>query len=321
MSLENASRKNIVEGIRRSVQKRGSFGFPPKEAFNGKDEPEQVWAVWLDVQEGMLPETSLMNYFNSEGDADKYVSEHPIGSEFPFKPTWSNVPFDDWAEFGFFPIRRGDQDLYLPWQVLKDAGLSDGNGLHPSKKVLDFLGRERIGALQSKYGENWEAVAEFEYAFKQLPHSSPAFLAAACRFFYFVLEDDFSAGYLLRDLEVLFYGVEAQATKAIETRTRAGVAGSKQSAQAREKRRARLFEKMEALASRSPDIVKFGADAVAKIALQDCIKENAAMWRQGAGQVSEYLNEIRRGEAGAEMQKRYQDVFGSKPPKRFKGLG
>lgn len=317
MTLENESRKSIVTGIRRGVEKRGSFGFPPKEAFDGKEEPEQVWTVWLDVQEGMLPQTCVWNYFYSKDEAEEYASKHPIGSEFPFQTSWEHISFDNWAKFDFFPIRRGDQELYLPWKVLQDSGLSDENGLHPSRKVLDFLGQERIRALQSQYGENWTGAAEFEYAFKQLPHSSPAFLAAACRFFYFVLEDDFGAGYLLRDLEVLFYGVESQAAKALEIRKRAGEAGSKKSSQAREKRRACLFEKIEALASRSPDIVKFGADAVAKIALQDCIAENAAMWRQGAGQVAEYLSEIRRGEAGAEMQKRYRHVFGNEPPKRF----
>lgn len=317
MTLENESRKSIVRGIKCRVEKRGSFGFPPKEAFAGKEEPDEVWVVSLEVQEGMLPKTSVWSHFYSKGEADEYVSKHPIGSEFPFHASWIHASVDDWVKLGFFPINRGDQDLYLPWKVLQDSGLSDENGLHPAKKVLDFLGQERTLALQAQYGENWEAVAEFEYAFKQLPHSSPAFLAAACRFFYFVLEDDFGAGYLLRDLEVLFYGVESQAAKALETRKRAGEAGSKKSSQAREKRRACLFEKIEALASRSPDIVKFGADAVAKIALQDCIAENAAMWRQGAGQVVEYLSEIRRGEAGAEIQKRYRDVFGNEPPKRF----
>lgn len=317
MTLENVSRKTIVNGITRSVVKRGCLGFPPEEAFEGKEQPEQVWIVLLDVQEGMLPKTRVWKYFYSAKEAEEYVSKHPVGSEYFDRSSWEHISFDDWAKFGFFPVKRGDEDLYLPWQVLQDSGLSDESGQLPSRKVLDFLGQERIRALQSQYGENWTGAAEFEYAFKQLPHSSPAFLAAACRFFYFVLEDDFGAGYLLRDLEVLFYGVEAQAVKALETRKRAGEAGSKKSSLARVKRRASLFEKMEALANRSPDIIKFGADAVAKIALQDCIAENGAMWRQGAGQVSEYLGEIRRGEAGAEMQKRYQGLFGNKPPKRF----
>lgn len=110
-------------------------------------------------------------------------------------------------------------------------------------------------------------------------------------------------------------GIEAKATK----KKRELAAGEK-SRKLREERRAALFEKMELIAARSPDVVKFGADAVAKLALDECIQDNAAIWSQGRGQVSEYLGEIRRCEAGQDIQKRYQPLFGSKPPKRLRGI-
>lgn len=108
--------------------------------------------------------------------------------------------------------------------------------------------------------------------------------------------------------------------KANSTKEKREVATGRKSRELREKRRSNIFMHMEALTGRNPDIAKLlGADGVAKLALKECIKENAAMWKQGPGQVAEYLGEIRRGEAGPDMKKRYQAIFGNKPPKRFDG--
>lgn len=315
-ALTNETRKLIVRDVSVSEETRGSIGYPPEEAFKGKEQPEKVWLVRFRIQEGLLPETTIWTYQYSQKEADDMAAKHPVGSEYPGYFPFKSIEFDDWVKSGFFPISAGSDDLYLPWKVLWDAGITD-NGLHTSQKVLDSLGSERVQKLKELYEDNWSVVAEFEYCFRQLSHSSPAYLAAAARFCYYILADDFKAGYLLRDLEVLVHGVEAEATKAIEKGKKAGASGSKKSKQARESRRNLLFAKIETLAERSPDILKFGADAVAKLALQECIEESPVMWRQGAGQVAEYLGEIRRGEAGSELQKRYQALFGSKPPKRF----
>lgn len=111
-------------------------------------------------------------------------------------------------------------------------------------------------------------------------------------------------------------GVEAQSTK----QKRQAAAGDK-SRELRKKRRLNLLTNMEALAGRNPDMAELlGPHGLAKLALETCIKENAAMWTQGPGQVAEYLGEIRRGEAGPDMKGRYQALFGDKPAKRFKGL-
>lgn len=307
-------RKCIIKVVEKYHQRRGEFTFPPKEAFDGEKEPDEIWQVLMTVQEGTLPDTTHRKIFYSEHQADHYINKHPIGSELPttlLSQVSNAMSFDDWVNFGLFPIRGGDEELYLPWQVMKDAGLIDENGTRSSMDVLRYLGEDRTRILEEKYGENWSAAAEFEYCLAELPNSSPAFIAAACRFHYFVLENDFKAGYLLRDLEVLVHGIEAEALKARETRRKAGLSGSKKSAEAREKRRADLLEKMELIASRNVDAVRFGEDAFSQVALKECIKDDEALWTQGAGQVAEYLGEIRRGEAGPDMEKRYRALFGS----------
>ncbi len=197
------------------------------------------------------------------------------------------------------------------------AGITEPNGLHVSRKVLDYLGKQRVGALKTRFGENWEAVAEFEYCWQEMPQSSAAFRAAACRYHYFISGNEFAAGYLSRDLEVLVHGVEEEATKAIEMRKKAGEAGSRTSAKAREARRSALLAAMEDVAQRNPDVVKLGEEALASLALSQSTEAESGLWRQGKGQAKEYVGEIRRGEAGEEMQARYRTLFGGKPPKRF----
>ena len=49
--------------------------------------------------------------------------------------------------------------------------------------------------------------------------------------------------------------------------------------------------------------------AVANLAAEDAAKDAPSVWAQGRGQVDEYLGEVRRGEAGEELQARYQRIF------------
>jgi hypothetical protein len=50
------------------------------------------------------------------------------------------------------------------------------------------------------------------------------------------------------------------------------------------------------------------------MASQDAVADDPALWSQGAGQVEEYLGEIRRGEAGEQMLARYLAMFPAPKP-------
>lgn len=145
-----------------------------------------------------------------------------------------------------------------------------------------------------------------------LSRSSPAFAAASHRYYFYVTGDEFSAGFYWRDMEVMVLEVEEKAQKVLDTRKRAGEGGSRTSSKARSNRRMRLLEKMEELVARNPDISEVGAVAISKLALKACADENEKLWRQGKGQVSEYLGELRRGDAGQAAQKRYLALFSGK---------
>ena len=285
------------------------------------EEPTESWDVWISTRSGLMPTNYAALRFRNKEDAERFAALHPTGSEIPDTLDGSlhgdrqsiSKEIDN-PDSGRFC--RGDRHSPIAWQVLIDAGISDQHGLTLSDEVSKFLGVTRLNALKKRFGENWQAAAEYEYCLLKLPHWSPAHLAAAYNYHYFITHDDFSAGYLLRDLEILVHGVEAVAVNAIEMRRKAGEAGSKQSAGARVKRMAALMDAMEAVVRRNPDVAKLGPDTVARLAIEKCDEAAPALWGQGKKQLAQYLGEIRRGEAGKEMQDRYFALFPKKPPKR-----
>jgi len=88
--------------------------------------------------------------------------------------------------------------------------------------------------------------------------------------------------------------------------------GGLRSALARESRRAALLDAMEVLGRRNPDLVKLGQASVAAMALAESMESSPDLWSQGQGQIEHYLGEIRRGEAGADMQARFRTLFPNK---------
>lgn len=230
MDLRSPADKAIVTSVDTVHLRRGDLLFPdlPTEAnFNG----DEVWMVTVRVKPANAAPRSNIHFCSTPEDAKKLEERFPVGSEVSTELMWAGIKqhlqkmarevIDD--NLGLF-TSAGDQDLYLPWSVLKDAGISNPRGLGPSQEVIDSLGKRRIAELKSKFGENWEATAEFEFCLVNLPHTSPAFVAAACRFNYFVKNDDFSAGYRLRHLEALIYGggVDGEGAEALRRAARAG---------------------------------------------------------------------------------------------------
>ncbi|WP_131541762.1 hypothetical protein [Nioella sediminis] len=321
MNNGEKNRKTIVQNVHVNHWTRDSLGFP-KVAFEGQEQPAEVWAVHFTVREGMLPEKSFFELFLTEEEANQKADAFPAGSEYEeVSRQWLKTQGEDFfrkiIDTGGMFLGAGDEDLYLPWKVLVDGGITAPNGVHVSQKVLDRLGQERIEGLKNRFGDNWEAAAEFEYCWLETHHSSAVCIAAECRYHYFISGNEFAAGYLLRDLEVLVHGVEKEASKAIQMRQNAGKAGSAQSSKSREARRSALVAAMEDVAARNPDIAKLGEAALTGLALNQSVKAEPKLWRQGKGQASEYVGEVRRGEAGGEMQARYRAIFGHKPPKQF----
>lgn len=322
MKHRQATRRTFVVESRIQHTKPGD-PFHPANLYPEKADCE-MWTVWITTRSGLLPNRISWQTFFAEEEAQEFVQSNPAGKELNANLT---------ADPAFFGSLRhqlrnfmdtnprslgvgnaGDEESPLAFDVLDEAGITKGMGL--SDEVLKSFETERIDALKDMYGDNWRSAASFEYCWLHLPHSSPAYVASAYQFHYYITNDEFSAGYLWRDLECLVYGVETAAVNALEMRKKAGAAGSQKSARARNARRAALLEAMEVLAQRNPDMTKVPASILSMVALNECKSANPPLWRQGEGQISEYLGEIRRGEAGPELKRRFLALFPEKPPKR-----
>lgn len=322
--LRRPTRKTIIEGLHIRHVRRGDPFFPPDKLLKllGEEQATEAWEIFTTTRTGLQPEKTNLQFVFSQHAADEIQANYTVGSEILSEFREIEQRYIDFVRENMnsdllFGVCAGDGESPLALDILGDAEIHRERYGPISREVAEFIGKQRISELQEEFGENWQVAAAFEFCWLNLPHSSPAFVAASYRYHHYITGDDFSAGYHWRDLEIMVHRVEAEALKIIETRKRAGKSGSAKSSMARERRRINLFKKMETVAARSPDIVKLGADAIAKVALQECIEEDSALWRQGSGQVAEYLGEIRRGEAGSNMQERYQTLFGTKPPKRF----
>lgn len=315
-----ATRKTVVADLT-IIQTRP--GDPMHVLVAHGEENADVWAAFLKTRSGMLPERTEVYYLSSQEEADAFAAKFPVGSEIEPMTHWVEVG-EQFLNFVRDCIDRmdapavngGDGMTPLAFEVLDEAGLTSfRTGV--SSLVLDSLGHQRVERLKTFFGDNWEAAAVFEYCWLNLPASSPAYIAALYRFHFYISGDDFAAGYLWRDLEMLVHGVEAAAINTFEMRKKAGAAGSQKSAEARAARRSALVDEMEAVAQRNPDVMSLGIEAVARLAIESCARKAPVQWKQGRGQMADYLGEIRRGEAGLELQHRFNTLFGAKPPKQF----
>lgn len=319
-----AGRKNIVKSVRVvNFQRADSTFFSDHE-----DEKALSWHVLVSCQEGFKPLNVQAFSFQTEAEAVSCMASFKIGAELPDYSTLRGADKSKLREFIELKMDAekgrfcglgniGDEESPLAFDALDAAGITTPDGYNLTPAVRNFLGKQRIGQLKSLHRDNWRAAAVYEYCWVNLPHSSIAFAAAAYQFHHYISGDEMSAGYYWRDLEVLAAGIEQTAAGVVETRRRAGDGGSAKSIQARKDRIESLMEAIEAVCARNPDIAGFGCELVAKTVITHCEAAAPTLWRNGKGQVGEYLGEIRRGEAGSDLQARFRKLFPEKPPKRL----
>lgn len=198
----------------------------------------------------------------------------------------------------------GEEYERLPFHVAWKVG--DGNFISPLWQYFDFNTRYNEFGLQAKYladiGRAIDSGVRSLQANDAPNDNSGEKLTP---------ERAFRAGEAMVLLRVKL-GMEGPALKGLEAeatgRARTGRSGAA-SSQARNRRRTSLLSKMEEIAKRSPDTLKFGEAALARLAAQEAAESAPQLWRQGAGQIGEYLDEFRRGEAGTDERRRYLALF------------
>lgn len=239
MDYNAASRQTIIREV--EIFQPGEF---PNTTYP-KNTP--VWLAMVRTKTGLLPDNIGFLTFETEAQAREFERKNPPGTVLPEKTSAEvDTELREWLESimdgpsaGVF-LNVGGDDGYLAWQILSESGVNDG--INTSKHVIDYLGSKRVEALKNIHGGNWNVAAEFEYCWLNYDKSSPTFIAAAYEYHTYITGNDFSAGYLLRDLECLVHGIEAGAMKAKSILAAAKAGGAARSANSKAQRDAVLDE-------------------------------------------------------------------------------
>lgn len=195
----------------------------------------------------------------------------------------------------------GDAFMHTNLSVLHAVGVLDA-AYDLTAEVHEYLGLERINWLK-KFGPNWEVLAELDYCLLQFPVSSIAVLAAKQRFHYYFSGDDFNAGYLARDVELLLDGVEQSAKSVLEAQRKRAEGGGRSSRAASIGKLEAYMQEIEKLGDLYP---RMSEAAIVDQAFQNAAKNNKTFWKTGGGQAEKYAVRL-RSENG--FKERYYSIF------------
>tara|TARA_R110002072_G_scaffold1084_14_gene8987 strand:- start:4415 stop:5197 length:783 start_codon:yes stop_codon:yes gene_type:complete len=246
--------------------------------------------------------------FEGEQEAEAFRDEYPVGKhlndeEAPRPIEFRELFIGDADEHNIIFGAGGDPDAGAIFDCLVAAGVIDERNFKISEKVLNWAGPDRIAWARAREPENWACLVEMEYCTYHFPRSSLAYMSAQYQMNYYILQDDYSAGYLMREIEVILGGAETLAEQALSTRKSAGQAGRLASQSAKRKR---LLMFMAAIENLGDLVGRMAEQAIVDQAFQNAIEQDQVLWRQGSGQQAEYETVLR---SDPEYRARYQSVF------------
>jgi hypothetical protein len=269
---------------------------------------QELWTVWIHIKVGLDRSSSDCRVFEHEHEALSFQNRHPIGMELQSTDLPFPIDFMHFFDKGFMSpclafAAGGDPNFGLIFDCLCFSGVIEERDYKVSKNVLDWAGPDRVSWAKAMEPENWECLVELEYCTYHFPKSSLAYMAAQFQFNYYILKDDYSAGYLMRGIEMILGGAETVAEKVLAARKNAGDAGSKASQTAKNERLSRFMTEIEKLS----DLVgRMAEKAILDQAFQNAITVDKSLWRQGRGQQAEYETVLR---SEPEFRTRYYQVF------------
>lgn len=313
------SENRYTENLRATtVEKTSIYSTMPGDAFHPSEHlyptPElsveqakgEVWHVHVTFKTGFDQRQSSVFLFGKLADAQEMMKKYPIGKKLDAavkKYPWSFQEIFDGGTsnpLGFFGA--GDEDMFLCYEVISGAGFKvSGSGTTP--EVEAWHGGDKLDWFKKTFGENWAMAADLEYCLNQFSTSSMVVVACKALFNYFVQHDNYSAGYFVRELEMMHGGAEQMAADAIKLRESAGRGGSRASRAAKGKRLNQFMFEIEALGDLFPRISE---KAILDQAFINAIEAEPNVWKQGRGQQEQYETELR---SDAEFRDRYFRIF------------
>lgn len=312
--------KYTCSNIRQVVRENRIEKSMPGQAFHPKPdllegfgldpalEHQELWKLWVVIQVGMDRRGSHLQIFQSVQEAEEQRDRYPVGTELNHVDEPWPIDFRKTFEKGFSAsgspfTAAGDTIDPEIYKCLYSADVIDEKYFKVSERVLNWAGPDRIAWAKAMEPENWACVLQLEYCTYHFPRSSLAYMAAQYQFNYFVVEDDHSAGYLQREIEMILGGAESLAEQVLNTRKKAGEAGRQASKSAKLRRLAMFLDEIEKL---SELVGRISEGAIVDQAFQNAIENDQSLWRQGRGQQAEYETALR---SEPEYQQRYFKVF------------
>ena len=223
--MDNKTRKvKLIEatpfdGEIKAGQESSLSSFLSAMAIQQGIEPVGSWFVMLTVKEGTLPAKLEFMAFSTEKAAREWTENAKENLQaFHYKPSKSfehnDLSHEEKNNLLACAARIGTH-LITADECLDTFGIMSFHGVL-SQKVTDFLGNERIENLKEIFGDNWKEAAALEYSLRNFPFSSAVVIAARQKYAEYVEKNAYAAGYLMRDLQVIFDGSEEAIEKAIK---------------------------------------------------------------------------------------------------------
>lgn len=283
MDPREATRRTVV--VRREVIRCAPGDSLYPRNLLDEDDPSDIWMAFLTTRTGMMPTQTVCWLLRSADEAQSFERDFQVGREIdetgakaPGKERIRREYIQNMIDGGgqLLGVAAGDEESGLAFEVLDKAGVTVGLGI--SRAVTVFLGKQRIGMLKSRYRDNWRVAAVFEYCWLNFPHSSLAYVAAAYQFHHYITHDDFSAGYLWRDLEILANEVETKAEKSTRV-VQAAVAGGKARAATTQAARRTIISQMENMVSEGMSVTS-AAQVLSRRGVGASAEANRKLWNR-----------------------------------------
>lgn len=218
---------------------------------------DPVWTVHLEMRTGLDKLATSFRTFASEDAAKDAVKSRPVGRKYGdgigypvrFQEFAQNAPTNPNRILSdLFTVFEGHSIDGICYDALSGAGVKTEAGYSTSDAVKEWVGSDTIAWMKEAFGENWSVVAEFEYSINHFPRLSLACLASQLFLAQYVTEDDFSVGYLTKEIQVIAGGTEQAASHSTEIRKKAGQGGARASRDRRQANLETLMQEIEKLA-------------------------------------------------------------------------
>lgn len=295
----------------------GQVGNKDQVADPGDEKAAAKWVVtFIEIRTRKTPKSKFKLFSDIEA-ANSFVDDLVAGKFVYAREDGQPLPEDEIAYIQGLIDRKAvgadeqygiDIRVHDLRNVLEIDGIIDVEG-KTSLTVKKTLGDERIQELEERFSDLWPIAAQMEFVMRERSVESAPYVAAATRYQLHVEENSRVAGYLLNELEYLARGEERTLLHVLQTGLKAGDGGGKTRAQDMAERVIGLMDEIHRLRFQTKIHFVSSKKRLLEVAYKNLKKENSRLWREGQGQLDDYLDYLKDGEFGEYNQSRYFEVF------------